>query len=519
MKLFKKFLAVLMAAVMCIGCIPITAAAATLPSPDYKITGRYLENGRTYAVTLSNIPLKVDDACRTMANFDRFTFSINISYSHDDKTEMLMYNSYFCPTYYLGTKDEKFSLYTTGYGSYDIDGKFTKVSSDYVSYTFYITDPSDIEKIKKWKDEVWVWIEGGYDYHYPFSDGKTSGNVRCYDISMEQTSFCSYTPYTLTGKYVKDGSYEVTLSNINENMIEVCLDEMKTRSGKNAIQLCIKDKNTNTALEYTENYKNGAKTGSSAAVKSNDTVVSSIKGVRKTAPDTITFRITNQDDIKLVQSISSPEISMALLFNTADTAHISDNTYYYCYNDGTLSLDKTTTDISMEQGAFKPDISTLKFNKLPSYAYNGKVRTPEVVIKDGSRILVKGTDYTVAYSNNKNVGIASVTIKGIGDYKGTVTKTFKITPTKSTLKITKQTDEKISFKWSQSKGVEKYYIYMSVDGGKYKKVATIGGAKTSVTIKGFDFDEGKYSFKIRAVAFDGDTPCYSGYSNVVTEKA
>lgn len=40
--------------------------------------------------------------------------------------------------------------------------------------------------------------------------------------------------------------------------------------------------------------------------------------------------------------------------------------------------------------------------------------------------LQEGTDYEVQYSNNVNVGTASVTVTGRGNYQGQVTKTFQI---------------------------------------------------------------------------------------------
>lgn len=45
--------------------------------------------------------------------------------------------------------------------------------------------------------------------------------------------------------------------------------------------------------------------------------------------------------------------------------------------------------------------------------------------------LTQGTDYTVSYKANINAGTATVRVKGIGDYRGTVTKTFKILPDKT----------------------------------------------------------------------------------------
>ena len=44
----------------------------------------------------------------------------------------------------------------------------------------------------------------------------------------------------------------------------------------------------------------------------------------------------------------------------------------------------------------------------------------------GNKKLTKDTDYTVAYSNNTKAGVATVTIKGKGNYTGTVTKKFRI---------------------------------------------------------------------------------------------
>lgn len=59
--------------------------------------------------------------------------------------------------------------------------------------------------------------------------------------------------------------------------------------------------------------------------------------------------------------------------------------------------------------------------------YTGEEIKPEVKVKDGGKVLVEGTDYTVEYTNNVAPGTATVTVKGIGNYKGLVEKTFTIT--------------------------------------------------------------------------------------------
>ena len=61
-----------------------------------------------------------------------------------------------------------------------------------------------------------------------------------------------------------------------------------------------------------------------------------------------------------------------------------------------------------------------------TYAYNGKAKTPSVTVKVGGKTLKSGTDYTVSYSNNTKVGTAKVTIKGKGNYTGSVSKTYSI---------------------------------------------------------------------------------------------
>jgi hypothetical protein len=62
------------------------------------------------------------------------------------------------------------------------------------------------------------------------------------------------------------------------------------------------------------------------------------------------------------------------------------------------------------------------------FVYTGNPYTPAVTVTDGGKTLVKDVDYTVSYENNVNAGTASVTLTGMGDYTGSVTKTFEINP-------------------------------------------------------------------------------------------
>ena len=107
--------------------------------------------------------------------------------------------------------------------------------------------------------------------------------------------------------------------------------------------------------------------------------------------------------------------------NASDTYYctITDgyNTVYKQFNInylGTIRVLEEVADISLSQ---------------TSMVYTGAALKPEPIVKDGNTTLVKGTHYTVEWSNNINAGknTATVTIKGIGKYKGTVQKPFTIT--------------------------------------------------------------------------------------------
>ena len=61
-----------------------------------------------------------------------------------------------------------------------------------------------------------------------------------------------------------------------------------------------------------------------------------------------------------------------------------------------------------------------------SEQYTGQTYKPVPVVKMGSKVLTEDVDYTVSYSNNRNVGTARVIISGIGVYSGEKVVTFVI---------------------------------------------------------------------------------------------
>ncbi|MBQ8714833.1 MAG: leucine-rich repeat protein [Prevotella sp.] len=76
-------------------------------------------------------------------------------------------------------------------------------------------------------------------------------------------------------------------------------------------------------------------------------------------------------------------------------------------------------------------------NDIPDQSYTGNEIAPVLTIKYNNVTLMEGADkdYTVAYSNNTNAGEATATITFLGNYSGSVTKTFKITEAEETVTI------------------------------------------------------------------------------------
>ena len=73
----------------------------------------------------------------------------------------------------------------------------------------------------------------------------------------------------------------------------------------------------------------------------------------------------------------------------------------------------------------------MQIRNIPDQTYTGlSIKLPEDALQvyAGTNRLKAGVDYTVSYKNNKAVGTATVTIKGKGNYKDSVTAQFNIVP-------------------------------------------------------------------------------------------
>ncbi|MDO4870398.1 MAG: leucine-rich repeat protein, partial [Bacillota bacterium] len=83
--------------------------------------------------------------------------------------------------------------------------------------------------------------------------------------------------------------------------------------------------------------------------------------------------------------------------------------------------------------------------------YNGKARKQTMNVMWNGTKLTEGTDYTIAYTNNKAVGTATVTLTAAGDFRGTLTKTYQIIPKGTKAYKLKKGKKALTVRWKKIK--------------------------------------------------------------------
>lgn len=154
---------------------------------------------------------------------------------------------------------------------------------------------------------------------------------------------------------------------------------------------------------------------------------------------------------------------------------------------------------------------------IATYTFDGKVKTPSVTVKLGSTALRKGIDYVVSYSNNKNVGKATVVITGKGLYAGTITRTFVINPAKQ--EIQKLTAKSKGFyidyaAKGHATGYEIQYATNSSFSGAKKTVIT-SNKTDKVTVSKLSGNK-KYYVRVRTYTTVNGIKYYGAWSAVKT---
>ena len=171
----------------------------------------------------------------------------------------------------------------------------------------------------------------------------------------------------------------------------------------------------------------------------------------------------------------------------------------------------------------KPDtknINTCSVSGIKAKTYTGKALTQSITVKDGTKTLKQGTDYTVSYKNNKVVGTATVIITGKGSYTSYVSKTFKITKAANPITV-KAAAKTVKFSSVKRKSVTVSAITVKNAQGKvsYKAAAksklTVNSKTGKITVKK-GLKKATYTIKVKVTA--AATANYNSGSKTVTVK-
>ena len=171
----------------------------------------------------------------------------------------------------------------------------------------------------------------------------------------------------------------------------------------------------------------------------------------------------------------------------------------YYFKSNPISMSKTT-------------ISSISDQK-----YTGSKITPSISVKYNNKTLVKNKDYTVSFEKNTNVGTATATIKGKGNYTGAKSITFKIVPkTVTNTKVSSTTSSSIKLSWSKVSSANGYRVYRSTSkNGTYTKVKDITNNSTLSYTDSNLYSNKKYYYKIKSFKTINGQRYYGYYSSII----
>lgn len=285
---------------------------------------------------------------------------------------------------------------------------------------------------------------------------------------------------------------------------------------KPAIDLKVDGISLVSGKDYTVTYENNINVGTASVIikgKGNYTgVVERNFDIKKKSISNITIR--NIADHIYTGSEMKPVVSLELDMYTTLTAGVD---YMVSYQNNvnvgtaTVKVQGVGNYTGIIEKTFKINPKSLADASIVTndvVYYTGQEMQPTVSVVSGGKTLYSGIEYTVTYKENKNIGTATVTVKGIGNYTGTISKNFTIEAKKGSsfyvgaYKYKVSNANEVAFSGLKNKTTKKVTIPAEVKiGGKKFKVTSIANkalkstAVTSVTI-------GKNVKKIGTSAFE-----------------
>ena len=160
-------------------------------------------------------------------------------------------------------------------------------------------------------------------------------------------------------------------------------------------------------------------------------------------------------------------------------------------------------------------VKSVKLSKT-KYAYNGKAKKPAVTVKDtNGKTLKRGTDFTVSYKKNTDIGTGVVTVKFKGKYNGSAVRKFKINPKGTSLTSVSKGKKAFYARWKrqmvETTGYQLQYSTNKKFKKNNKKVTVSKNTATSKYVSNLKAKK-TYYVRIRTYKTVGKTKYYSNWS-------
>ena len=289
-------------------------------------------------------------------------------------------------------------------------------------------------------------------YVYTGSEIKPDINIKMNDIYLVEN-----TDYTITyqnninvgtativingmGNYsgTTTVEFQIIPKNIN-SLSTVSIDTSSKKYTGNAITTAILlkdiDKNLDYNVDYTVNYEKNLNVGTATVT------VSGIGNYTGNIVDTFSITAVNLSELDLVinkdeKEYTGNEIETSISIKYGNITLIKDTDYTVSYenniNVGTVTL--TITCIGNYTGDIEDTFAIIPKNiskvittiNTDNKIYTGNEITTDITLNDENKTLNILTDYIVNYSNNIDIGNATVIITGVGNYTGTIYRYFRI---------------------------------------------------------------------------------------------
>ena len=346
---------------------------------------------------------------------------------------------------------------------------------------------------------------------------------------------------TLTCSYVKNqtgaGNYDITPSGLTSSNYDITFTKGTLTVGKKALEdgfianiaslvyngvaqepapvVTFNGMTLVKGTDYSVSYENNVNVGTATA-----TVTALANSTKYSGSASKTFSITKKaltvtaDNKSVTFGDDAPAYTVsydgfvnnetnAVLGGTLALAcdYVKDQSGAGNYDITPSGLTSSNYDITFTKGTLTVGKKALEdgfIANIASLVYNGVAQEPAPVVTFNGMTLVKGTDYSVSYENNVNVGTATATVTALANstkYSGSASKTFSITKKALTVKA----DNK-----SVTYGDEAPQYTVSYDGFVNNETKAVLGGTLSLTCSYVKNQSGVGTYDITPSGYTSD---------------